>query len=199
VFGLFGQKDEVAKFWRWFEKNAARIRQGVDRVDHRVIIHELGDRISRAAPGVVHEIGKPDPATVELILSADGIRASIPGVLALMEQAPRLESFLFTAFRPRGDGERLTIFDRSVGPGDLYYVSEAEGDALNLRVFLDGDWTEHERGTIGFLMLDRVLGEYDVMTGVGDIVFEAGQAPAGARPLPELAKAFDARRPIRAH
>ena len=193
------KEDVVVDFWRWFERNADRIRTGVERQDHGVIVHELGRRIAKAKPGVMHEIGKPDSETVELILSADGIKANIPNVLALMAKAPKLQGFLFTAFRPRHPGMVLHIADQEVSADQIRYVAEPAGRVLNLRVFVDGEWTDRERAMAGFLLLDQVLGEYDVMTGLGSIAFEAAASPPEALPLEALAAEFDAFRAATSH
>jgi hypothetical protein len=199
MFDLFKRRDDdVDAFWRWFGKNAARIREGVERQDQGVIIHELGARIAKAAPGVVHEIGKPDDGTVELVFSADGVRAGIPGVLALAKSAPRLDGFLFTAFRPRHPGFGLRINGETVTADDLAYVSRPGEGVLHVAVFVPGDRDERARTTIGFLLLDQVLGEHDVMTGLGRIDF-VSEPLEGARPLSALAAEFDAFRAATAH
>lgn len=198
MFGLLKREDRVAAFWRWFGTNADRIREAAKRTDHAVIVQELGQQIAKAAPGVVHEIGMPDPTTVELIFSADGLRAGVPGVLAITKAAPRLAGFVFTAFRPRHPDFALQIKDETVKADDLGYVSKPDNGVLHLGVFVPGDREEGLRTTIGFLLLDQVLGEYDVMTGLGRIEF-VSEPIVGAKPLTALAAEFDAFRAATAH
>ncbi|WP_161495644.1 hypothetical protein [Caulobacter sp. X] len=172
----------------------------MNRQDQKVIIHELGDRIGKAAPGVMHEIGRFDANTVELILSADGMRSNIPGVLALSRAAPRLEGFLFTAFRRRWSKPGLGIYDAHIGMEDLRYVAEDGGDGrLDLTLYLRGDWDERERNMIGFLMLDQALGEYDVMTGLGRVDIEPAGAVVQGKPFAGLMAEFDAFRAETVH
>ena len=62
-------------------------------------------------------------------------------------------------------------------------------------VFLDG-YKEDEKSTwgqIGYLLLDEALGEYDVETKVGAIVFQSRESKhfERAHPLRELPKDFD--------
>lgn len=192
VFGWLRKEDAVAGFWRWFEKNADRIRRGVDRQDHKIIVRELGAQIAKARPGVVHEIGKPDAHTVELILSADGIRSTIPGVLDLMAAAPRLSGFKFTAFRPRQPEFSLRVGDRDIAAGHIRYLSQSDEGLLHLRLYMPSDLPEGDHGLVGFLMLDQALGEYDVMTGVGEVEFVGEEAPPAAQPLSALTAQFDA-------
>lgn len=49
MFGWLRKQNDVADFWRWFEKNADRIRKAVERLDHAVIVHELGRQIAKVA------------------------------------------------------------------------------------------------------------------------------------------------------
>jgi hypothetical protein len=198
MLSWFRPKDDVAAFWRWFEANTGKIRKGVERQDHDLIIRKLGDRLSKVHPTVVHEIGKPDDDTVELIISADGLREALPAVLALARAAPKLPGFLITAFRPRWPTQGLQVLDRKITGDDVRYRSEIDGEKLDLVVFINGDFTERERQMIGFLMLDQALGEYDVMTGVGAVGFES-IAPPDARPLADLAAEFDAFRSATTH
>lgn len=198
MFNWLRKEDGVVAFWRWFEKNAAKIRIGVDAQDHEVIIRQLGEQIAKARPGVVHEIGMPDDDTVELIFSADGFWDAIPGVLALINGAPRIEGFVFTAFRPRRPAPSLIVLDQDVAGDDLHYLSSLDGDRMDLTVFVPGDGDDRARATIGFLMLDQALGEYDVMTGLGRIDF-VGEPLEGAKPLTALAEEFDAFRAQTAH
>ncbi len=200
MFGLFRTRNEVEAFWNWFEKNANRITKAVDRQDHAVVIRELGDRIAKAAPGVVHEIGRFNDHTVELILSADGIQANIPGVLALTNTAPRLDGFVFTAFRRRWPNPFLSVFDANIAVEDLRYVAEDGGDGrLDLTLYLRGPWDQRQRTMIGFLMLDQALGEYDVMTGLGRIAIESAGAAEQGKPFSDLAAEFDRFRAATVH
>ncbi len=200
MLNLFRPKDKVADFWRWFEANGKKIRAGVEHQDHELIIKKLGDKLSKVDPGIVHEIGKPDENTVELILSADGIKDVLPAVVALARAAPSLPGFLITAFRTRWPDPipGLEILNRRIASEDVRYHSEFDGEKLNLVLFLNGDFTERERLMVGFLMLDQALGEYDVMTGVGTVSFEAG-SPSDAKPLSGLASEFDNLRGETAH
>ncbi|HWW25481.1 MAG TPA: hypothetical protein VNZ85_06245 [Caulobacter sp.] len=198
MLSWFRPKDNIAAFWRWFQANADDIWKGVERQDHDLIITKLGDRLSKVHPTIVHEIGKPDEDTVELIISADGMKEALPAVLALTRDAPKLSGFLITAFRPRRPRQALKILDRDITGEDVRYRSEFDGEKLNLVVFIDGDFTERERSLIGFLMLDQALGEYDVMTGVGTVRFES-IAPPEVRPLADLAAEFDGFRGATTH
>ncbi|WP_271068338.1 hypothetical protein [Caulobacter sp. NIBR1757] len=149
--------------------------------------------------GLVHEIGMADPSTIELIVSADGIKAAFPAVIELVKSAPALDGFKITAFRPRSpDGFRLEVAGQSITDDVLSYRLLPEGDTLGIELFIDCDLDERGRTLVGFLSLDQRLGEFDVATGLKWIEFAAGR-PADALPIIGLARDFDSRRGLVAH
>jgi hypothetical protein len=197
------RKDPVAEFWDWFTTNGAAIERDARAVSNatpasKLIVQDLGMRLARVSPDVVHEIGISPEDLVELIISADGLAAAFPAVSALVGAAPQLRNFKFTAFRPREGPVQLNIYGKQVGFEHARYRANPEGDRFGLDVFIDVEGTAHEIGTIGFLLLDAALGEYDVGTGIGSIEFHAG-APEDAKPLDELASEFDAFRAATVH
>jgi hypothetical protein len=67
-----------------------------------------------------------------------------------------------------------------------------------LKVCVKGLTKENEDiyGMAGFLLLDTVIGEYDVMTTLGNIKFEPlPQDRIGLKPLSALAAEIDAHKP----
>jgi hypothetical protein len=71
---------------------------------------------------------------------------------------------------------------------------EPDDQKVSLTVFIPGYDQENHNAYAGiaFLLLDQAVGEYDVETRVGYIeVKDSSQAPAQARSLQELPKAFD--------
>ena len=204
MFGLGRRKkDPIALFWDWFLANSTAIERDARAVTSstpasKLIIQDLGGRLAQVNPDMVHEIGVSSDGSVELVVSADGIRAAFPAVSALVGAAPRLPAFKFTAFRPRVGSMGLRMYGRDVGFEQVRFRSFPEGDRLGLDLFIDVEATADEIRGIGFILLDMALGEYDVGTGVGSIEFQAG-APDDARPLENLAAEFDAFRAQTVH
>ena len=78
-------------------------------------------------------------------------------------------------------------------------MSEEDGDKLGLTVFFDiPSPLPRELIGAGFILLDTVLGEFDVETGISHIEFAAGR-PAEAKPLSVLAEEYDAFRAATVH
>lgn len=202
---MFGfKKDQKREFWRWLSDNRARIHDEIKGpgapTDQTCSIKELGRRLQLVDDGLVHEIGMADDFTIELIISADGIREAFPAVIEMVKSAPALPGFKITAFRPRWpqDGLQLQVAGQTITDESLSYRMVADGDLLGLELFIDCDLDQQARAMAGFLSLDQRLGEYDVATGLGWIEFRGGR-PDDALPIQGLANDFDTRRGGVAH
>ena len=201
---MFGfRKDPRKEFWRWLASHRRDIHQEIKGpgapTSHVWSILELGAKLQQVDPGLTHEIGMADSETIELIISAEGIKAVFPAVIELVKSAPRLDGFKITAFRPRcPDGLQLQIDDKLITDDLLTYRLVPEGDRLGLELFIDCALDERARTMIGFLSLDQRLGEYDVATGLRWIEIACGKPP-DALPIIGLAADFDSRRPRGMH
>lgn len=201
---MFGfKRDQKKEFWRWL---AAHRREIHDELNAQRLpenqhwsIGELGRYLKKVDDSLVHEIGMADPLTIELIVSADGIKAAFPAVIDLVKSAPPLDGFKITAFRPRcADGLQLKVAEHTITDEVLTYRLVSEGDALGLELFIDCDLDQRLRSMVGFLSLDQRLGEYDVAIGLKWIEF-AGGRPSDALSITGLAGDFDSRRGVVAH
>jgi hypothetical protein len=201
---MFGfKRDSKKEFWRWLASHRREIHEDITgsapAESRRWSINELGRRLRAVDADLVHEIGMADPSTIELIVSADGMKAAFRGVIDLVQSAPPLDGFKITAFRPRcGDGLQLEVAGQTITDQLLTYRLISEGDLLGLELFIDSDLAEKVRSMVGFLSLDQRLGEYDVATGLKWIEF-AGGRPADALPITGLAHDFDSRRGVVVH
>ncbi len=201
MFGL--KKDPKKEFWRWLVSHRREIHGELNHPaapqSHHWSVNQLGRQLKAVVPGLVHEIGMADPSTIELIISADGIRDKFPSVIALVKEAPRLSGYKITAFRPRcGHGTTLEVAGRTISNEILTYKIISEDEELGIELFIDCQLDHEERCLVGFLSLDQRLGEYDVATGLKWIEFAVGR-PTEALPIARLAEDFDNRRGLLAH
>ena len=79
--------------------------------------------------------------------------------------------------------------------GQVDFTIEPDGAKIGITLFMDGyKESDYERyASVGFLLLDQALGEYDVETKVGTIDFTARTAKSklARQPFSSLAKSFD--------
>ncbi len=194
---LFGCQNNTPEeqFWEWFAKNEARLF--AFESDQKVIFDQLTTQMRTIHKDLTFEFGPiRDNDSREFIISAGGMKQAFPHVEKLWARAPELERWEFIKFRPR----RTPIMDieirgHTVKTDEVRYALFKDGKKVGIMVFFE-DFTEVEKnffGTVGFLLLDEALGEYDVATKLGAIEFQGADSKYydRSRPLNELPQHFD--------
>ncbi|WP_110112077.1 hypothetical protein [Bacillus sp. CGMCC 1.16541] len=192
---LFKKTTPEEKFWKWFEKNAHKYYE-LDERKYEPLLFNLGLHLSKVHMDLTFELSVDlIDGKREFIISADGMLDAFPHVIQLVEEAPPLPHFDIIAFRQRHpDDYEVKHGDIALTVDDMYFHSTngAEEETIDLTVYIKG-YTEEEEGYIGtaFLMLDSLLGEYDVATRLGEIDFQPYKSQLNARPIKELRDLVD--------
>jgi len=191
-------KEQV--FWKWFERNQAEIYHF--EKDREAIFDRLTAAMKKVHEDLTFEFGPiREGGWRELVISAGGIKSAFPSVEALHQAAPKLPKWKFLKFRQRHFPiNDIEFADRKVRSSDVHYVifKDEYPNKVGIMIFLDG-YSEEGEGNIweqiGYLFLDKALGEYDVETHVGAIVFfdRSSKYFEHARSLAELPSHFDMR------
>jgi len=179
-------------FWKWFEKNEATLFDF--EKDQEAVFDRLATALHRVHPTLTFEFGPKHDNRQEFVISADGIKEAFPKVISLHAAAPNLPRWKFIQFRPRREPMDIQYSGVSVRAKDIEFSIEADGNKAGLTLFIPGHTAQnHDVMTgIAFLMLDQVLGEFDVETKVSSIrVASPDSAPKSKRPLKDLPKTFD--------
>ena len=198
-----GEKREAAKaaaradFWVWFQENTGFLETYAS--DTAAVIGAVGERINAVSRDLAFEMGQADDGVYEFIVSADGIKATFPEVVALTKTAPTIAGWRVIAFRPRkpgAQGQVVRFEGADLSTGAVWYRSHRQDDKLDIALCVQGQDQAGARALLGpiFLLLDATLGEYDVGTRIGVIDLEdcpADPAAAGMRPVAELAHEVD--------
>lgn len=180
------------EFWNWFVHNEDLLFHF--EWDRERIFDQLSGAMQKVHPDLSFEFGPPGEKR-EFAISAGGLRRAFPVVLSLFNSAPKLERWTIIAFRPRrGLPELIEYAGKEVHSKDVQFSLLDNGRSTGIRLFIPGfqekdvDWTQ-----IGYLLLDEVLGEYDVEIKVGLIKMYSPEAATTERryPLPELPEMFD--------
>lgn len=184
------------RFWNWFVRNRAFIE--TIRTDTDRVIDSVQARIALISRHIVFEIGQSADGRYEFIVSTGGIKKLIPHVTRLYNAAPQIENWRIIAFKPRHATPMIEYGGQRFNLSDFYYASQkGEDGKIDVNVYIRGYNMRQEKifGMVGFLFLDTVLGEYDVMTNIGAIEF--GDIPpgpmtiSGIKPLKDLAPEVD--------
>jgi hypothetical protein len=157
-------------FWQWFEKKSARLMNFES--DQEEIFDELADQMRQVHPDLTFEFGPVIDGKREFVVSADGIRDAFPAVKSLVDAAPSLEEWIIIPFRPpKGTEFIIQIGDYSLGPEDVWFSYEQDGDRIGLILYIKGLSRENEDAAAqaSFILLDSGLGEYAVEEKIGFI------------------------------
>jgi hypothetical protein len=181
-----------AAFWKWFDAHKDEVAK-IKRADEP-IADQLAAELHKISPDLTFEMGI-GTTPKELIISAGGIKSVFPTVNRLVAAAPAIPGWKVIALRPRkpmteiqlGDGKTFAMDDMRVS------VSDA-GDKLDVTIFVKGRPVDNATKNAVYLLLDCLLGEYDVETRLGGIDIEGAAAPASAKPFKELATLVDAKK-----
>lgn len=196
LYSLFGKPVPVtpeAVFWQWFQKNEDAMFD-VER-DRERNFERLAAELHKVHPALAFEFGPRNPRRRDFVISADGKRAAFSEVERLHAAAPLLPKWNVIKFRQRGAAVDLEYMGMSVKADSVKAILTPGRDKLDVAMIIPG-CSDAERETytgIAFLMLDKVLGEYDVETRIGTInVQPLAPQQATAIPLDMLAAAVDA-------
>ena len=167
---LFGKKSSEDKFWKWFEKNQSTYYEGIENLEIRKnIFDKLSSELNKVHEGLSFEFSPIHENKIrEFTISAEGIKDVFPIVKKLIEKAPKLENWKFYAFRQRipGDNFEIEYEDVKIGYSYLFFrfghIEEKIGLELNIRNFDERPETQNAI----YLLLDGLIGEYDVTMGI---------------------------------
>ncbi|KWU57850.1 hypothetical protein [Priestia megaterium] len=192
---LFKKKITEKEFWSWFEKNSEDYFQ-LDENNYDLLFNKLGLQLSKYHKDLTFEFSvEMDQGKREFIISAEGMVSAFPAVIKLVEEAPCLEKFNIVAFRQRQNSEQKIYFEDIVlNTKDIFftYREDKEMNCLDIVIYIKG-YTEENDQFIGaaFIMLDSLIGEYDVGVKLGEINFEPYQGEKEAEPILNLVSLVD--------
>lgn len=179
---FFGLKSEsfnsYASFWNWFQKYEKgffnSIKQGINIEE--AFFDKLASKLKELKDGYFFLAGMYDERTVELVITADGKIKNIVFVEELINSAPQINCWKFTALKPALNIQDVCIemagysfHDKNIG----FYSNESWDfpDDIDLTIVHD-DLTEANKPTVSngcHIFLINYLGELDFANTVDDI------------------------------
>ena len=185
------QEIAIREFWRAFQRTEEAMFGGNGGAS------ELRDLIARVHPDLEFDIGPPEAGKREIVISAGGIREAFPAVEALARGAPPLPRWNVVTYRKRrAVTGSVTFQGLALAPENVRFEFPAGGPGAGIVLFMPGyTREEHSRYlALALLMLDSLLGEYDVEMKLGSILIENLGPDRGARAmtLDHLPRVFDA-------
>jgi hypothetical protein len=186
-------REPVAAFWKWFVEASAGLRAG----DARETMNRISDELKKIDQGVFAEI-RIQGEDRTLVITADGNRKLFPIVEEIFAARPTVAGWDIVAFRQRAkDGEpalRVEMSGKKLDAENVKFVGKSGGELkLDIDVFMPGFTNEKDMAQVGYVLLDHVVGEYDMETKIGAITFAPiAKAPDAAKPLKDLPAIVDA-------
>jgi hypothetical protein len=193
---MLGLGSKYNRFWEWFETHEDEIFH-FERKQEKVF-DKLASRLRRVHPDLVFEFSSVIDGRREFTVSAGGINSIFPEVTALARAAPDLPRWQIIAFRQRQDIPEIRCGDKSLKRDAVFFDYIPSGDKIDLLLFIPGFADSSPGGltglkTIGYLLLDSAVGEYDVETKIAGIrMLDASEYPERRRiPLRDLPSVVD--------
>ncbi len=181
---IFGKKEQPIKsyddFWAWFQTNERQfydiVKTGKDPVKN--FFDKLSPKLEELNEGYFYLTGMFDENTAELIFTPDGIIKNIVFVEELVQSAPKISNWKFTALK-----QALAIENVRIDMGGFSFESENLSfypienvnypDEVDL-VIVHNDYNEDDKSTIingVYIFLDNYLGELNAATTIDNLSF----------------------------
>ncbi len=170
MLSIFRRSSPIDEFWIWFSENASRFESQEALAE--LPFKELSKRLNRIDKGLVFEVGQATPH--QLTISADGIPELIPTVRKVVEAAPQIEGWTVLAFRqPLTEPVQIEFQDHTLTIDDIFFAVRKMDKVADLDIYVDGLHEQNYKhlAHCTFLLMDSLVGEYAVMTCLGELEF----------------------------
>lgn len=179
---LFGKKEEPIKsysdFWAWFKMNEKDFFNVIK--NHKNIEKGFFDKISpkldNLKEGYFFVTGMSDNNTAELILTADGNTKNIVYIEELVNAAPKIGGWKFTALKPPLNIENVSIEMSGLkfnSENIFFYSNDLPDypDEIDICV-IHNDLNDSNRQQVingVYIFLDNYLGELDFLNNIDNL------------------------------
>lgn len=155
-------------FWKWFCDNERLFHSIIKKNDdvENKFISKLSPKLNELKEGFWYEVGMYDDDTAELVITADGVIKNIVFVEDLINSAPNVKGWRFTALKPALDirGVNVVMAGHRFTHENLHFYAVEHPDypdEIDISVIHD-DCIEENKSAIGngvYIFLDNYLGE----------------------------------------
>lgn len=183
-------------FWRWFLENERAFFKTVKsgRNIERGFFNKLSPKLNELKDGFFYLTGMLNDDTAELIFTADGTIKNIVFVEELVNAAPNIPGWTFTASKPPMDIEnvRIAMAGNTFDSDTLsFYPNESSDypDEIDITI-VHRDYRENDKASITngtYIFLDNFIGELNSVTTIDNVkVIGKAQAEKELIPIEKL-------------
>lgn len=176
---LLGKEEEQIKsyegFWNWFSINASTF-YNVVKTDKNVqenFITKIGSKLDQIRPGYFYLAGMLNNEIAELIITADGKIKNLVFVEEIVQAAPTIKGWKFTAHKPALDIKDVNIkmYGHDFNQSKLHFIPNYNSkylDDIDLTIIHEDFTTENEDTLTNgsYIFLDNFLGEINFVTSI---------------------------------
>jgi hypothetical protein len=176
------KKDEPIKyysdFWNWFKKHEKNFYNVVNKGKNieAAFFDKLSPKLAELKDGYFFLAGMLDDHTAELVLTADGIIKNVVFVEELVNSAPTIPGWKFTALKPSSDIDHscINMADYVFGTETLSFYSNDHADypdEIDITI-VHKDFNENDKSTIIngiYIFLDNYIGELNSVTTIDNV------------------------------
>lgn len=192
-----GEKLDYKGFWDWFltkEEDFYKIvKEGEQEAIEKDFFDSIAPKLSQINEGYYFLTGMSDDSTAELVLTADGEIRNVVFIEELIDSAPKLDHWKFTALKPAMDIKDVSIAmdDYQFTKDNVFFYSneqEEYPDEIDLVFAYDGSTENKDAITTGVcIFLDNFLGELNFATQIDTFaVIGVNQAKKELIPIEKL-------------
>ncbi|MBR5092437.1 MAG: hypothetical protein IKX32_03065 [Bacteroidales bacterium] len=203
--------NKLETFWQWFVDHNEQLvmLNDLDEKERNELLNALQYQLTKYCDGLAFDMGEPTANGRMLTFTAEGDTDLFRYVVELVDNAPDLDWWQFTAFKQPMGTELKVRFDKYVFDTRKMYFQqlecEEEPEMLGLRIAVPT--TDHqlpatdEDFQVGvYVTLEALIGEFDCATLIGymetvpvpDEPFKSGFQPLDD--LPKFVEWFKAKR-----
>lgn len=164
----------IKTFWNWFQENQqAYFDLQLGDPKQEELFNALLLELRKLDDQLSFEFSMPlEDGRREFVLTAQGMQKSFPAVFQLHENAPEMPNWIIVPLKPRLKQElMLNVGEVEFGFDDMFFRWAKDEEKIALQLHLRGEFQDNLRIQLGFLMLDVLLGEYDVAMRIGHLEF----------------------------
>jgi len=172
---IFKKKDSKEVFWNWFLKNKSKLEDFIssERKDYS-IYNQLTKELQKYNNLLYPELTIDKDKNFILIITPDGIKDGLIPTKEIAEFAPEIKGWKVKKFRQARDKITLNFNGLEFLYEDIkiFRKFNLEDEKVNIAVLIKNYNKEDNRyKALGFLYLDHILGEFNVLTRIGEIEF----------------------------
>ncbi|GAA3579508.1 DUF695 domain-containing protein [Snuella lapsa] len=197
---LFGKKEKSIEsytdFWDWFQENEKKFYSVLKRQGNikGVFFDKLSPKLNELKDGFWYLAGMYDENISELVITPDGVIKNIVFVEELVQAAPKIPNWKFTALKPAIDIEnvRIDMAGYTFDSKNLSFYSIDHKDCpdeIDI-VIAHSDFNERDESTIvngTYIFLDNYLGELNSITTIDNLkVISKNRAEKELIPISKL-------------